>query len=246
MWAFLGPSLLENSEIISPDRAHHHSGGTFSVKRNVRDGRQRLQLCHSPPAIVSVSSTEQSALFAIFEESRGRQLSSGSGSARASPSTKAFVGVGLAAKGSKSLSTTPVREIMRSPAKHCAVKANANIGPKSALSPPKHVHNIPPTTSVITPAARYATAAASGSSGGGIPLIAGLTHLRLMPNLLAATAAAVGGLGSSPFGEILSAKSTATGGSELGKRASPVAALAKNDVDNNNDAPPPAKCSKTE
>lgn len=240
------------------------------MKRNATDGRQRLQLCHSPPAIVSVSNCEQSALYAIFEESRGRQSSSGSGSARASPSTKAFVAAGLAAKGSKSLSTTPVRDVLqraRSPVKHvtCAIKANSNIGAKSTLSPPKHVHNIPPTTSVIAPEARYATAAAmaaiaAGGSSGSIPLVSaangsteaqgiaisslgsplvGLTQLRLMPNLL--TTATAAGLGNSPFGVLSTTNSTKD--SQLGKRESPLAS--SKDAENNNDEPP-AKCSKNE
>lgn len=72
--------------------------------RSAKDGRQRLQLCHSPPSFISVSSADQSALGAIAEESRSRQNSGNSipekGKTRARP------------LGSKSLSTTPVRELM--------------------------------------------------------------------------------------------------------------------------------------
>lgn len=75
---------------------HHHSGGTFSVRTNAADGRQRLQLCHSPPSFVAVTTSDTSALKALTQESRSRQNS------------------GANRGGSKSLSTTPVRELLSS------------------------------------------------------------------------------------------------------------------------------------
>lgn len=85
---------------------HHNSGGgagggTFAVRKNAADGRQRLQLCHSPPSFVAVATADTSALKAIAEESRSRQNS----------------GTSTNRGGSKSLSTTPVRELLAQGAK---------------------------------------------------------------------------------------------------------------------------------
>lgn len=66
------------------------------MRKNLADGRQRLQLCHSPPSFVAVATADTSALKAIAEESRSRQNS----------------GTSTNRGGSKSLSTTPVRELL--------------------------------------------------------------------------------------------------------------------------------------
>uniref|UniRef100_A0A915JEI6 Uncharacterized protein n=1 Tax=Romanomermis culicivorax TaxID=13658 RepID=A0A915JEI6_ROMCU len=109
---------------------HHHStgGGTFSVRRSASDGRQRLQICHSPPFHVPVESAETSALRAMMQDSQAARSRRNSGQvAAASPSaisTARSGGGGVLSSvpstltaaasriGSKSLSTTPTRELL--------------------------------------------------------------------------------------------------------------------------------------
>uniref|UniRef100_A0A5S6QQV0 Fork-head domain-containing protein n=1 Tax=Trichuris muris TaxID=70415 RepID=A0A5S6QQV0_TRIMR len=79
----------------SPKRhAQRCSGGPFSITMDESDGRQRLQLCPSPPSFVSVTSPDTSALKALSDESRSRRSSETS------------------QNSSKSLCSTPVYELI--------------------------------------------------------------------------------------------------------------------------------------
>ncbi|CDW56959.1 forkhead box protein K2 [Trichuris trichiura] len=63
--------FLSQSAPSSPKRhAQRLSGGPFNITTDESDGRQRLQLCPSPPSFVSVASPDTSALKALSDESR--------------------------------------------------------------------------------------------------------------------------------------------------------------------------------
>ncbi|KFD64953.1 hypothetical protein M514_06295, partial [Trichuris suis] len=87
--------FLSQSAPSSPKRhAQRLSGGPFNITTDESDGRQRLQLCPSPPSFVSVASPDTSALKALSDESRSRRSSETS------------------QNSSKSLCSTPVYELI--------------------------------------------------------------------------------------------------------------------------------------
>lgn len=77
-----------------PRREHQASGGaTFRVRQSVKDGRSRLQLCHSPPEYRAFNLNDLSKSFSCpsnFQRNHPYQRS-----------------------GTKSLSTTPIRELLQ-------------------------------------------------------------------------------------------------------------------------------------
>jgi pSer/pThr/pTyr-binding forkhead associated (FHA) protein len=89
-----GSSVGSNGNVLSTG-----GGSTFRVSASTRDGRNRLQLCHSPPEYVPVARADMSALHMLQERSRSQRAL-----------LQQYRG------GSKSLSTTPVRELLASSA----------------------------------------------------------------------------------------------------------------------------------